>query len=521
MVREIEKRIDLSNVPKTTLKCTKNKKFKYDWKNSIGCKVNFIYDNIKGEIKIINYIIKKHELTILYLDKEYKINTPDLIKCNLGRILGKITSDFKIEIGKIFKDNKRDIIIIDREYRKHKNNHILKYYKYHCNKCGNEDWIDEYNLNKKVGCNVCGNSPKKALLGYNTIWDKARWMCDLGVSKEDAKKYSTYSHNKITVKCPLCGREFKRQINQICFRKSIACVCGDGMSYSEKFIYNLLEQLNIEFIYQLNKTTFDWCNNYKYDFYIPKFNCIVEVNGKQHYDGSFVRLSGKTLEDEQLNDKNKKELAIKNKINYYVEIDCRNTNMKWIRNSILKSDLNNILNLSKINWTECRKFALSNRIKEICSYWKLHNNINNEELTTSHLSNIFKLDKTTISKYLKKGTELGWCNYNSKDEMSKNAIRTQKSNVKKIMCVETINIYSSSKEVVNILMKKYNIKTNVEQIRSSCRGKRTKIPFTFKYLKDLSTQELLQTKQKLIQQNKSTQYIDNELNKRKQLNKSI
>ena len=28
----------------------------------------------------------------------------------------------------------------------------------------------------------------RAKLGVNTIWDKARWMCDLGISEEDAKR---------------------------------------------------------------------------------------------------------------------------------------------------------------------------------------------------------------------------------------------------------------------------------------------------------------------------------------------
>ena len=67
----------------------------------------------------------------------------------MGRILKKHTKNFKIEIGQTFKDNKRDLVITDREYRpRYKKNSSKcndRYYKYHCNKCGNEDWILESN----------------------------------------------------------------------------------------------------------------------------------------------------------------------------------------------------------------------------------------------------------------------------------------------------------------------------------------------------------------------------------------
>ena len=94
------------------------------------------------------------------------------------------------------KDEKRNIVIIDREIRQRimhkkdrKNPCTLneKWYKYKCLKCGNEDWITEGHLKDGNGCNACGLFPKKIVLGINTIWDKARWMCDLGISEEDAK----------------------------------------------------------------------------------------------------------------------------------------------------------------------------------------------------------------------------------------------------------------------------------------------------------------------------------------------
>ena len=42
-----------------------------------------------------------------------------------------------------------------------------------------------------------------------------------------------------------------------------------------------------------------------------------------------------------------------------------------------------------------------------------------------YLSNIFNLHSSTINKYLKKGVEYGWCNYNPKEESIKNGKRSQ------------------------------------------------------------------------------------------------
>ena len=61
----------------------------------------------------------------------------------------------------------------------------------------------------------------------------------------------------------------------------------------------------------------------------------------------------------------------------------------------------------------------------MCEYWHEHVEINKEDITTKHLSNIFNLHSSTINKYLKKGVEYRWCNYNPKEESIKNGKRSQ------------------------------------------------------------------------------------------------
>lgn len=209
-------------------------------------------------------------------------------------------------------------------------------------------------------CPYCSNYPRKIELGINTIWDTDRWMCDLGVSEEDAKRYSHSSGKKIKVKCPNCGKEKYMVLNKIYTRKSISCICKSKISYPEKFMVELLDQLNLKYI---KEYTPKWSNYRRYDFYLPDHNIIIETHGKQHYTQyGFKSLGGKTLEEEQKNDEYKKTLALENKINDYIVIDCRKSKLEWIKENILNSELSDILNLDDIDWSKCEQKALENPI---------------------------------------------------------------------------------------------------------------------------------------------------------------
>ena len=104
------------------------------------------------------------------------------------------------------------------------------------------------------------------------------------------------------------------------------------------------------------------------------------------------------------------DMALENNIIDYIIIDCRISDIDWIKENILKSKLNKIFDLSKINWDEIEVQAIYNNVfKEVIDYW--NNNITN----VKELHDIFNLGETTIYRYLKKGNELGLCIYNNKN----------------------------------------------------------------------------------------------------------
>jgi len=329
---------------------------KIKWSETIGYKVRFIYDDIEGEVEIVDYNIKEHKIILKYLAKEkYPINTNSFINCKLGVMLG-LTNEFKIEIGDTFKDNKRDITIIDRDYREKTDKkgkiYNIKYYQYRCNKCGfcdDRSWLIESDLLKGNGCKCCCTAPKVIVDGINDIPTTAPFMVKFFQGGYDeAKQYTKGSTKKIYPICPDCGRVKNKEIiiSSIYKTHSIGCSCSDGYSYPNKITFNMLEQLNINFIPEYSP---DWIKLRKYDFYFEKDNIkyIVELDGMFHYIDN--TRNGQTKEESRMIDDYKDDMADRHGIEM-IRIDCRKSEVDFIKNNIKDSILNKLFDLSKIDW---------------------------------------------------------------------------------------------------------------------------------------------------------------------------
>lgn len=471
-------------------------KGKINWNININKFVHFIYENIEGDIKIIDYVSRGQMLTIKYKQNTIKLRTSAFTKCNIGKVLGKVTKEFKIEIGTILKDKKRDLTITDREYRKEENVDKLgrkstankKWYKYKCNKCNYESWTLETTLIKGCKCACCSN--KVIVEGVNDIPTTAPWMIKYFVGGiEEAKLYTKCSGKKVYPICPCCGRVKKSrvEISYIYNYNSIGCNCSDSISYPEKLMFNILEQMNVDFQTQLSKSTFKWCENKRYDFYFELNNekYIIETHGLQHYKntkGYYIEKS----KGIQVNDRIKKELALANGIKgeNYIVIDCRYSSLEFIKQNVLESRLNDIFDLSKIDWNECDEFALSNLLKEVCNYW-------NDKLSIVKISQKTKLNVSTIRDYLHEGNKHKWCSYDGETERRKNGSILGKTKGKQIICINTGDIFCSQKDCEAKSLDKFGVKLSAGLISAVCLGKRNHHHnLKFKYTSDLTEEEI-------------------------------
>ncbi len=143
-------------------------------------------------------------------------------------------------------------------------------------------------------------------------------------------------------------------------KKAIEEYCSESLSgsYPERLMNSLLTILGVDFA---REQTFPWSTNVigedgknsskRYDFYIPSMSAIIEVHGAQHYGGGFEYLGGRSLEEEQANDKQKEQLAKENGIKHYIVINALSSTLSFIKESILSStEFTSLFNLSDIDW---------------------------------------------------------------------------------------------------------------------------------------------------------------------------
>lgn len=342
------------------------------------------------------------------MKEQYKYNLGDIVHVNRGKI--KILEHIRMKNGKSTR----------------------KGYLYECLSCGYIGEKTENNMISKTGCLKCEKMLHKYANEYknNNIWSTNPNIAKLLADPNDGYKYTQGSKRKVDWICPDCGTIIKNKTIKNIKNQGLFCpMCYDGFSYPNKFLYNILTQLKVNFV---SEKKFDWLKNKKYDFYLYDENYIIEVNGIQHYE-EFNKNNWKTLNEEQENDRFKKETALKNGIIKYIIIDAKESNLDYIKNSILKSELNNLFDLSNINWLICEQLSSNNLIKMVCHLW------NNNFGTVSHIGKELKIHRLTVRRYLSRGTKIGWCNYNPQTEKEKQ----YKSVSKKVINITTGAIYNS------------------------------------------------------------------------------
>ena len=375
----------------------------------------------------------------------------------------------KIQIGDIFKDEKRDLTVIDIKSET-KNGLTKRKFKYRCNICGYEDWKD----NMTRGCRLCTN--QIIIKGINDIATSEPWMMKYLTNQNDAYKYAKTSKVRVSVTCPDCGKTKTVELCNLYKMKKVSCSCQDTWSYPNKFMYQLLKQLHVDFE---TEKIFDWSCGKRYDDYITYDNktIIIENHGKQHYSEYQIGYNQSLLEQIE-NDAFKEKTAKENGIDYYVVLDCRESNLDYIKNSIMSSILPNILNFSEddINWEECEKFAYSNLIKQICNYKRDH-----PDCPTTQMTHIFKLTKECIGNYLKKGRKYGWCEYNPTEEKVRE--RHKHGTASNPIYNITTDEYFRDSEECQRHYTEIGQKIFASNIRKVLRGERNQTGgFTFKYI---------------------------------------
>lgn len=319
--------------------------------------------------------------------------------------MSKRISQYRYNVGDIIQTDKIHYEVLQQtRIERPKYNTSMKAYRVRCRKCGYKQEYSQAQILSGYGCGVCNG--KIIVRGINSIQDKAPWMIDWLSNPQDSYKYAPTSNVYVEAKCPDCGYAKKIRLYNLNNRHGFQCpICRDGKSFPQRFMMNLFINNNIEFIPQITSKYFSWIGKKRYDFYLPLYNTIVQVHGIHHY----VEMSDFTISGQKQMqiDKEKESLAKQNGIQFYVVIDFSNDNLSVIKMKVLQSGLFDIVNLNQkdIQWDQIYRKSAQSVIKKVCDYY--------ERTRDSHINigKIFGINPVTVSRYLRKGADLGWTTY--------------------------------------------------------------------------------------------------------------
>lgn len=245
------------------------------------------------------------------------------------------------------------------------------------------------------------------------------------IDVDEAKQTTYQSNKKILFKCSTdgCDNTKMMKVNNLVNRGYSCPNCSSNISYPELFFTAYLEVKNIPYETQV---IFEDLSDRKYDFRIilNGVTFLCETHGGQHYltkDKGYYN-----VETVQESDKIKRQYAKNNNINY-IELDCRESNFEFIRNSI-----------------ENNKFLPSLEDKEIPNMLELMEL--NSKYPVKKIIKMYESGKSTVQL----GKELGYDATTVGHILKRNNIKLRDGGNPKRMVrlVETNQIFSSGHEAM-------------------------------------------------------------------------
>ena len=394
MSKNINKYIDLNQF-------SMDKNGRIIWTESIGKIFVFYYYNEKHTIEIINYggNLKKDYIEIKVDNMPSEIvNTQKIRNLSFDDLFFR--PDYFYNVG----DTVNGFVILEQLYIKENNGkgNRKKHYKCKCLSDGYEHILRESELKIGRRCPVC--TGKRVLVGYNDLATTDPDIVKFLFDKEDGYKHTRCSHKYVQVVCPVCGYKKSMRIEELVLNGDLSCPrCNDGLSYPNKFAFNVFEQLKEQYEEYRSEYSPDWLGQMRYDNYIVLKNdskIIVEMDGGFHYND----YGESAAKNDAVKDALAKERGIK-----VIRINCfysRITERFELVKSGLINSLEKYFDLSYVDWESANKAGISSRLVEVVNYYNKHPFTTNQQI-----ANHFHVNIVTIRHYLAVGEKLGLCTY--------------------------------------------------------------------------------------------------------------
>lgn len=333
-----------------------------------------------------------------------------------------------------------------------------------------------HNVLRGSGCPYCAD--RMVWVGYNDIWTTRPDIASLMLNPDDGYKYTKSAHQMVSFRCPDCGAISNIRINDV-YNRGFSCSrCSDGISYPNKFARALLDQLPISnYDYEYHP---DWLRPYFYDNYFEYNNqkYVLEMDGGLGHGKKQFGSRGKDIKGAET-DAYKDCLAIQHDI-HVIRVDCdyrTHGRFEHIKKNLLSSHLNVIFDLSEIDWIACDKISQESLVKQACDLYS--SGIRN----LNEIASILRVDRTTIHRYVKNGTQIGWCNYDPKIAIKEAATHCKKT-VKVDVFDENMNFINQFYSMNNCskqMKELYGISVSGNKIADACKTHKPYKGFNFRF----------------------------------------
>lgn len=294
-------------------------------------------------------------------------------------------------------------------------------------------------LDMNARCPYC--SGQKPIVGETDLWTTRPDIAQLLVNKEDGYMYKEYSHKQLNFKCPNCGIEFKQDLNHVS-RRGISCPnCSDGISYPNRFMRNILFQLNVDFISEYSP---EWISPKRYDFYfeIDNNKYIVEMDGGIGHGHDPIGSIWFDKNQSIAVDEYKDMMALQHDIEV-IRIDCNyNADVvtKHMYDNILNSKLGQIFDFTFVDIKKCEYNAQKSIFYDICDMW------NKSICSKEDIAHNLKISISYVKKAINKGKRLGIIIENKTNYSNRTKVKDDP-----IICIETNEKFINPNEVLKQL----------------------------------------------------------------------
>lgn len=257
---------------------------------------------------------------------------------------------YKYNIGEVVNNS----IVLELITHKDSRGHNVKAYIMQCMETEGIYEVKQFNLSQGYKSPyLSGHKVNK----YNWLYNEKSVLPYLK-NEEDAKKVTKKTDKKILCVCPKCKREKKSNVRNLVRFGFVCHYCSSHKSYPEIFVQSYLEYFDIEYI-----TQYKMGNKRRYfDFYLPKYNTIIETHGEQHYN-SDIAWGVDAYTKSNISDKEKREYCIEKGINL-IEVDCSKSEFAFIKESLNNSVGKYLFTISSADEQKIKTIIYNNKLTD-------------------------------------------------------------------------------------------------------------------------------------------------------------